>query len=102
MGMGIIGWVFITNSAETARWLTPEEKALHAFRIKSQNVGTTTTVDSVHRKTFKQGIFNINAWLCAIMFLFNNISVQGVAVFLPTIIGTIYPQAGVRRGGEES
>ena len=91
MGVGIMGYFLMTNSAETAKWLNAEERALHAVRIKSGNVGTTVTVDAIHSQSFWQGIFHIQAWLCGLMFLLNNIVVQGIAVFLPTII--------VRRGG---
>jgi len=56
MGFGIIGYFAMTNSAETAKWLSPEEKALHAVRIKSGNVGTTVTVDAIHSQSFWQGI----------------------------------------------
>lgn len=41
------------------------------------------------------GIFNPVVDATAFIFLLNNITVQGLAFFAPTIVGTIYPEASV-------
>lgn len=42
-----------------------------------------------------RGIFNPNTIMTSLIFLFDNITVQGLAFFLPTIVATIYPDATV-------
>lgn len=40
-----------------------------------------------------RGIFNPNTIATSVIFLFDNITVQGLAFFLPTIVASIYPEA---------
>ncbi|GAA6005711.1 uncharacterized protein JCM10292_006747 [Rhodotorula paludigena] len=90
-GIAIISWFILPDRPEVCKWLTPEERALAEARIKAENVGSTHVVDALHNKAVYGGIFNVTTLLCATIFLFDNIVVQGVGFFLPTIIRTIYP-----------
>ncbi|GJN91193.1 hypothetical protein Rhopal_004211-T1 [Rhodotorula paludigena] len=90
-GIAIISWFILPDRPEVCKWLTPEERALAEARIKAENVGSTHVVDALHNKAVYSGIFNVTTLLCATIFLFDNIVVQGVGFFLPTIIRTIYP-----------
>lgn len=87
----------MTDRPETARWLNAEEKALAIARVKSENVGSTEVLDKMDKTKVMRGIFNPNTIVISFMFLFNNITVQGLAFFLPTIVTTIYPDASVVR-----
>ncbi|GAA5867016.1 hypothetical protein JCM8547_008410 [Rhodosporidiobolus lusitaniae] len=91
MGIGALSWFFLPDRPDTCRWLSEEEKALCATRIKSENVGQTEVVDTMHWSAVKHGIFNPTTLVSSLIFLFDNITVQGVGFFLPTIIRTIYP-----------
>lgn len=77
----------------TARWLSEEEKAMAIARVKSENVGTTEVLDKVDTTKILRGIFNPNTLIVSFIFLLNNITVQGIAFFLPTIVRAIYPKA---------
>ena len=66
----------------SAKWLTEEEKALAEARIKSENAGSVAVVEKLRKDTLLSGILNINTWLLALQFLFVNVSVQGVSVFM--------------------
>ncbi|CAK9779510.1 MFS transporter [Cutaneotrichosporon oleaginosum] len=95
MGLAIISYFTLTDRPSTARWLSDEEKALAIARVKSENVGTTEVLDKIDTKKVMRGIFNPNTILTSVIFLFDNITVQGLAFFLPTIVATIYPNATV-------
>uniref|UniRef100_A0A8H7KA07 Major facilitator superfamily (MFS) profile domain-containing protein n=1 Tax=Bionectria ochroleuca TaxID=29856 RepID=A0A8H7KA07_BIOOC len=97
IGLGLLGLVFLTDRPETARWLTPEEKRLAVLRVKSERVGTTTVLDKMDKRKLILGIRCPVTLSIAVAFMLNNITVQGLAFFLPTIVGGIYPQASTVR-----
>lgn len=92
IGLALIGFFTLTDRPETARWLTQEEKALAAARIQSERVGTTEVLDKLDGKKTLQGILNPVTLATSWIFLLNNVTVQGLAFFAPTIVRTIYPQ----------
>ncbi|KPV77718.1 uncharacterized protein RHOBADRAFT_31279 [Rhodotorula graminis WP1] len=91
MGIGLISWFVLPDRPETCKWLSADERALADARIKAENPGQTSTIDKLHRKSVMQGIFSPSTLLAALIFLFNNITVQGVGFLYPTIVRTIYP-----------
>ncbi|KAF2498557.1 MFS transporter [Lophium mytilinum] len=91
VGLSLIAFLTLTDRPETARWLTQGEKDLAIARVKSERVGTTEVLDKLGRKKLLRGIFSPITIGTAFVFLFNNITVQGLAFFLPTIVKTIYP-----------
>lgn len=94
-GLGLIGFFTLTDRPETARWLTEAEKELALARVKSERVATTEVLDELDMKKLFRGIFNPLTTFTSFIFLLNNITVQGMAFFLPTIISTIYPNETV-------
>lgn len=95
VGLGLIGFITLTDRPETATWLTPEEKRLAAARIKSERVGATVVLDRIDKTKIIRGITCPATLSTALVFLFNNVTVQGLAFFLPTVIQTIYPNAAL-------
>lgn len=93
--LGLIGFVTLTDRPETARWLTAEEKRLAIDRIKSERIGTTKVLDKMDKKKIWAGISSPLTLSTAFAFLLNNITVQGLAFFAPTIVGTIYKDSTV-------
>lgn len=92
IGLAIIGYFTLTDHPATARWLTQEEKDLAIARVKSENVGTTEIIDKLDVPKIMRGIFNPNTLATSFIFLLDNVTVQGLAFFLPTIVKTIYPK----------
>ncbi|TQW08913.1 MFS transporter [Cordyceps javanica] len=90
ISLGILAFLTLTDRPETALWLNPEEKRLAIARVQSERVGTTQVLDSIDVKKLKRGIFNPITLSTAFVFLLNNITVQGLAFFAPTIVATIY------------
>jgi MFS family permease len=93
--LALISFFTLTDRPETARWLTPEEKELAIARVKSERVATTEVLDKIDKQKTLQGIFSPITIATALIFLLNNITVQGLAFFAPTIVKTIYPKNSV-------
>ena len=93
IGLALIGFLTLTDRPETARWLSAEEKRLAIARVKSERVGTTVVLDKIDSRKLMRGIFCPITLSTALIFLLNNITVQGLAFFAPTIVRTIYANA---------
>ncbi|KAL0571972.1 hypothetical protein V5O48_009998 [Marasmius crinis-equi] len=90
-GLALIGFITLTDRPETARWLTEEEKELAVARVKSERVGQTAVLDRLDLTKLIRGITSPVTIAVSFIFLLDNVTVQGLAFFLPTIIKTIYP-----------
>ena len=95
--LALISFVTLTDRPETARWLSQEEKDLAIARVKSERVGTTEVLDKIDFPKIIKGIFSPVTMATSFIFLLDNITVQGLAFFAPTIVKTIYPRASVVR-----
>ncbi|KAJ5505989.1 Major facilitator superfamily domain general substrate transporter [Penicillium expansum] len=93
--IGIISFFTLTDRPETALWLSQEEKDLAVARVKSERVATTELLDKFDTAKMMRGIFSPTTIITAFIYMLNNITVQGLGMFAPTIIKTIYPNAGV-------
>ncbi|KAH8766639.1 putative MFS transporter [Diaporthe sp. PMI_573] len=97
VGLALISFFTLTDRPETARWLSQEEKDLAIARVKSERVGQTQVLDKIDKTKIFRGIFNPITLSTSFVFLLNNVTVQGLAFFLPTIVRTIYPKETVIR-----
>ena len=95
-GLSLIAFVTLTDRPSSAKWLTAEEKELAIARIKSERVGTTEVLDKMDKKKLLAGIFNPVVLGTSFIFLLDNITVQGLAFFLPTIVRVSIMQAETR------
>ncbi|KAI1826777.1 MFS general substrate transporter [Xylaria intraflava] len=91
IGLAIISFFTITDRPETARWLTQEEKDLAIARVKSERMAQTSLLDKPDKSKLWLGFWNPMVLSTSFVFLLNNITVQGLAFFAPTIVSTIYP-----------
>ncbi|KAF2127773.1 MFS general substrate transporter [Dothidotthia symphoricarpi CBS 119687] len=90
--ISLVAFFTLTDRPETAKWLTQEEKDLAIARIKSERVGQIEVLDKLDKKKTLRGIFNPVVLSTAVIFMLDNVTVQGLAFFLPTIVRTIYPK----------
>ncbi|KAK3116516.1 hypothetical protein LTR53_003060 [Teratosphaeriaceae sp. CCFEE 6253] len=90
-GLALIAFGTLTDRPATAKWLTPDERDMAIARVKSERVGTTEVLDKMDGAKLLKGIFSPVTLGIAFIFLLDNVTVQGLAFFLPTIIKTIYP-----------
>ncbi|KAK6216341.1 hypothetical protein LQW54_003544 [Pestalotiopsis sp. IQ-011] len=91
IGLSLISFLTLTDRPATARWLTQEEKDLAVARVKSERVGQTSVLDKFSKRKLWLGFWNPGVLSTAFVFMLNNITVQGLAFFLPTIVASIYP-----------
>lgn len=91
VGLSLIAFYSLTDRPETAHWLTEEEKNLCIARVKSERIAQTEVIDGIDRVKLWRGMSSPVTLQIAVIFLFNNITVQGLAFFLPTIVSSIYP-----------
>jgi MFS family permease len=89
--LAVISFFTLTDRPATAKWLTQEEKDLAIARVKSERVGTTEVLDKIDMPKLLRGIFSPVTLGTSFIFLLNNITVQALAFFAPTIVKTIYP-----------
>lgn len=93
--IGVVSFFTLTDRPETALWLSQEEKDLAVARVKSERVATTELLDKFDTTKMMRGIFNPTTIIMTFIYMLNNITVQGLGMFAPTIIKTIYPDEGV-------
>lgn len=91
VGLSLLALATLTDRPETARWLTPAERDLAIARVKSERVAQTVVLDTMDRRKLWLGFWNPVVLSTAFVFLCNNITVQGLALFAPTVVDTIYP-----------
>lgn len=89
--LAIISFFTLTDRPETARWLTQDEKDLAIARVKSERVQQTEVLDKLDTTKTLRGILSPVTIMTSFVFLLNNVTVQGLAFFAPTIVATIYP-----------
>jgi MFS family permease len=90
-GLALISFFTLTDRPATASWLSPEEKDLAIARVKSERVGTTEVLEKLDIPKILRGILSPVTIFTSFIFLLDNITVQGLAFFAPTIVRTIYP-----------
>ncbi|KAJ5277006.1 hypothetical protein N7524_003159 [Penicillium chrysogenum] len=95
IGIGVLGFFTLTDRPATAKWLSQEEKDLAVARVKSERVGVTEVLDKLDVAKTLRGIFSPVTLVTGVIFMLNNITVQGLGFFAPTIVKTIYPDASV-------
>ncbi|KAJ4329505.1 hypothetical protein N0V84_000140 [Fusarium piperis] len=90
VGLRLIGFVTMTDRPATARWLTEVEKQPSEDRVRSESVGQVKVLDKMDRKKLILGIWDLVVIGTSWIFLFCNVTVQGLRFFLPTIVRTSY------------
>ncbi|TGJ86019.1 hypothetical protein E0Z10_g2755 [Xylaria hypoxylon] len=77
----------LPQTPETANHLTARERWIAAERIRLE--AKVAVHEKVEMRHVKRAVSNINNYICAAGFFFINITVQGLSVFLPTILREI-------------
>jgi MFS family permease len=91
VGLALISFLTLTDRPEVASWLTVEEKKLAIARVKSERIGQTELLDRMNGRKAWLGFWNPAVLANALISMLDNITVQGLAFFLPTIVASIYP-----------
>ncbi|KAF5122625.1 putative transporter [Metarhizium anisopliae] len=96
VGLGLLALATLTGSPLSARWLSREEKALAVARVESERMGAAM-LDAIDGVKLRRGVACPVTLATALVFLLNNVTVQSLAFFAPTIVQTIYGGATVVR-----
>ena len=97
IGISLAAMVLLTDRPETARWLSASEKALAVARVKSERETCSAVLDKMNTKKYLKGIMNPVTMSVAFVFLFDAVTVQALAFFLPTVVKNIFPDASTVR-----
>ncbi|RCI15863.1 hypothetical protein L249_2548 [Ophiocordyceps polyrhachis-furcata BCC 54312] len=91
ISLGIVALFTLTDRPDTARWLTAEEKRLASARIQSERLTANAAVlDKMDKTKLLRGLTCPVTLSTSFVFFLNNVTVQGLAFFAPTIVKTIY------------
>lgn len=87
IAMATAAFLFIPNSPEEARFLTPEEKDIVRSRAVRQ-VGTNAgaRVGGFNLKDVGSALIDPKVWMCGLMYFCGNVNYSSLPVFLPTIL----------------
>ena len=91
VGIGLFTLVFLTDRPDSARFLTAEERECAVNRIKEERIGNSVVLDKISKNKLIKGAVNPVTAASSICFMFCSLSIQGLALFAPTIVRSIYP-----------
>jgi sugar phosphate permease len=84
MILGLLAPIWMPHSPGTARFLTPRERKIAAIRLAREHAADPDEqVDAAH---VKRAFMCIHNYTCAAGFFIINITVQGLSIFMPTIL----------------
>jgi sugar phosphate permease len=87
MIVGLLAPIWMPHSPETASFLTPRERHIAAARLVIEHKANPAEVVTwVH---IKRAVLCIHNYTCALGFFLINITVQGLSVFMPTILNEL-------------
>ncbi|KAK3386698.1 major facilitator superfamily domain-containing protein [Podospora didyma] len=82
--VGLLSPIWMPTTPSDAYFLNPRERMIAAERLNRENRADPNA--KVTWNDFKRGIFCIHNYTCALGFFLINITVQGLSVFMPTIL----------------
>merc|ERR1711939_179351 len=91
MGSGLLAFFAIPNAPGTAKFLNEDEKALAEQRIRRESAGVKVMIEATKARLVIRSFKNANTFACALGFGLSSLSLQGLSLFIPTIIRGIDP-----------
>ncbi|KAI1503583.1 major facilitator superfamily domain-containing protein [Biscogniauxia marginata] len=76
--------IVLPQSPESSRYLTPREQWIASERLRLEHRAHPN--ERVRARHVRRALLNINNYICAAGFFAINITVQGLSVFMPTIL----------------
>jgi MFS transporter, ACS family, tartrate transporter len=80
--VGIVVWVYLTDSPEQATWLKPEQRDWLANRLNEER----SQKESIHHFSLGETMRNPRVWLLTLVYFGQNVSGYGLVIFLPQIV----------------
>lgn len=85
--VGLFAPFILPSNPETSTRLTEREKFIAVQRLRIEHKADPN--ENVNLNHAKKAIFNINNYVCAAGFFCINITVQGLSVFMPTVLNDL-------------
>lgn len=82
--LGLVAPVWLPSSPSTCAFLTDRERAIAAERLRREHKAQPD--EKLTLAHVRRAVLCIHNYTCAFGFFLNNITVQGLSVFLPTIL----------------
>jgi hypothetical protein len=87
MIFGALAPIILPQSPSTSKYLNDREKWIAEERLRIEH--KTGSNENVKPKHVKRAVANINNYVCAAGFFLINITVQGMSVFMPTVLSAL-------------
>lgn len=87
MFAGILAPIILPQSPSTSKRLTPREQWIAEERLRLEHKSDSN--ENVKPKHIKRAVFNIMNYICAGGFFLINVTVQGMSVFMPTLLSEL-------------
>jgi sugar phosphate permease len=82
--VGLAAPIWMPTTPADARFLTPRERRIAAERLNREHKADPAA--NVTWKDIRQAVLTVHNYTCALGFFLINITVQGLSVFMPTIL----------------
>jgi len=89
MVVGIFAIFFFPTWPEKTRMFNEEERRIALARVQNESENTAAEDAAEGWQSAVKGAFNVPSVVCITLFTFANSTVQGLAVFMPTVIRTL-------------
>ncbi|ELU42607.1 Scs3p domain-containing protein [Rhizoctonia solani AG-1 IA] len=87
MALGLAAFYFLPGPAERTKFLNEREKMIAIQRLmQDEDNGNTAGSQAAKGDSWWRAFKSLNTWICAICFLLNNMTVQGISLFMPTLL----------------
>lgn len=83
---GLVAPVWLPASPSTCAFLTDRERAIAAERLRRDQQEAQADDERMTAAHVRRALLCVHTYTCAFGFFLNNITVQGLSVFLPTIL----------------
>lgn len=93
MGIGIILLFIFPDDPERTKYLNERERELAIKRIYVDQPQIRETKEEIDRDLIRRGLLNINTVGAIWLYCCTNVTVQGLGVFLPSVLRVNYPGA---------
>ncbi|QRW08134.1 major facilitator superfamily transporter [Ceratobasidium sp. AG-Ba] len=87
IALGLAGFYLLPGPAERTKFLNERERAIAIQRLIVQGEdGNTAGENAAKGDAWWRAFKSLNTWICAICFLLNNMTVQGISLFMPSLL----------------
>ncbi|KAB5595971.1 transport protein [Ceratobasidium theobromae] len=87
IALGLAGFFLLPGPAERTRFLNEREKMIAVQRlVNNEEDGNTAGANAAKGDSWWRALKSLNTWICAICFLLNNMTVQGISLFMPSLL----------------